>query len=114
MKRRPVVGMVALAEHGQPAAVLPLEDALDADGVRSVRRWFGASSQERTVVGRFHSRTSRFPRASRRPSRCLDPGTRLGSVHVESQGEVRQGIQLMTARLLPAALCGAPKRPAPV
>jgi hypothetical protein len=25
MKRRPVVGMVALAEHGQPAAVLPLE-----------------------------------------------------------------------------------------
>ena len=61
MKRRPVVGMVALAEHGQPAAVLPLEDALDADGVRSVRRWFGASSQERTVVGRFHSRTSRFP-----------------------------------------------------
>ena len=94
MKRRPVVRIVALAEHGQPAAVLPLEDALDADGVRSVRRWFGASSQERTVVG---------------TSRCLDPGTRLGSVHVESQGEVRQGIQLMTARLLQPPYAAHPK-----
>jgi len=67
--------------------------------IRSVCRWIGPDSQEGTVARRFHGRASCFPGASRRPSRCLDPGTCLGAVHVESRGQVWQDSPLMTARL---------------